>query len=482
MTTDSAQTIDYSTKLAPEVWLRCLHGASASDIASIASACRYFQELCQPLLFQNMGLRVRKLPEAIEHAKRSKTRLEELAAGSHVVSVRSWTFSLIQVSFGLKMSGARHSPYLQVAKSYFGVIHTFCTTLGFYRNLRSLSLHGAVIGASLRATISSLMMLQELNLTDSMVVPRAGTLLDIPTFSLSVSPIVDQQATQPIQPLHLVSPTTLRTLTLDGSREAATFLVSILQLGVLDNLERISVQLSDLILIPFLKLLEYCPRLGHIDVHRGSALSLRLPDRLLSSIMPSLRSFKGPHTIAGLFTFGRPVVSVELIGALKMQGILSRSIECLSQSSATLRSLFIVVPVPVAHDLAGSITGCFPQLEELSLSVVAIDPDHTEPNPHRAMAALIQQLFSVHDVTASPFMEFVQRLCAGDVPLPAGLVLLIVRAVRMSHDASSLSFPMEQQCAIVRALARQDLPVLNKIVLGDSDGTWTRRGDLWTEW
>ncbi|KAJ6553193.1 hypothetical protein B0H19DRAFT_1263603 [Mycena capillaripes] len=398
----------------------------------------------------------------IQHRQRATIRLKELAASNYVSLVRSWTFNL----------KARLTPYRQVARTYSEVIHIFSTTLGVYQNVRSLTLHGLAVDASLRAAILSLTMLRELNLTDSIILARAGTLLDIHTFSLSVS----EQATDPIQHLHLVSPATLCTLTLDGSHEAVAFLTALLHYGAC-NLEHLTIQLSDLVLAPLLNFLEHCPQLVRIEVQSASALSVPLRDRLPSSVIPNLFSFVGPHTIAGPFTLVRPVVNVELIGARAMQGVSSHSIECLSQSSAALRSLSIDVPAAIAHEYARIVAARFPGLEELSLALVVFD--HAEDEAIRATAAGFQAV-SVLSVTDHPFCEFIERLCAGDVLFPAGLVVLSVKAPWKQRE--SLPFPMAQQCAIVSALACRGQPALSKVLFGDSDGTWTRRGALWTEW
>lgn len=394
---DSAHNIAYCTRLPEEVWLKCFAGADPSDLSSMVAVCRYFKGLCQPLLFQNMQLTALKGPSAIQHAGRSTTRLEDLAASSRVSSVRSWMFTL-------RVPGGRRTPYVDVAKTYSDTISIFRTTLGAYHNLRSLSLCGLTIDAPLRHTIASLEMLQEVTLSDSIVLARTGALLAVREFSLSVSRLSGNLAIEENEPLHLVSPATLHTLILDGSREASTFLSALIQHGTFSNLQYLTCQLSDLVIGPLLQFLEHCPDLAQIEINPYSALSKPLPDRLSPSAISRLRSFKGPHSIAGFFTSGRPVSTVELGGSQTMQGVLGRSIESLSRASPALRSLSIMVPVASAQDITAMVAAQFSQLEELCLTGLAEDPDRTRDHPYVAMKSMLDGIYEVHDLTKPPFL------------------------------------------------------------------------------
>ncbi|KAJ7919582.1 hypothetical protein B0H13DRAFT_1988361 [Mycena leptocephala] len=469
---ESGQLIEYCTKLPEEVWLRCFRGPitdeEAPHLQSLAAVCRYFQELFQPLLFRDMELIVRKEQAEIPHVKRSTVRLKDLAASNHALSVKSWTFSL-------EPSGGRQPTHSHVAQAYSEVIRIFCTTLGAYQNLRSLSLRGLTIDAPLRDILTSLEKLEKLALADCIILARTGSPLPLYSFSLSGS-----QSSEANQPLHLVSPTTLRSLTLDGSAESSAFLKALQQHDTLTHLERLCVHLSDLVMGPFLRFLEYCPQVAHIEIPDGSStLSVRLPDHLPRGAAPSLRSFNGPESMAGLLIYGRPVSDVELFGDSRIQGVWSQSITALSYSSAALRRLSLEVPVAEAEDIATVVAAEFPQLEELSLRVLGLYPFPEGDDPRKVMQVMLQALYDF-DLTKPPFAEFVQRLCADDFPIPVGLVVLQVAAARM-QSGDFLPFNLETQHDIVLAFARRSLPALLQITLGDSDGTWTRYGNRWRE-
>lgn len=154
-----------------------------------------------------------------------------------------------------------------------------------------------------------------------------------------------------------------------------------------------------------------------------------------------------------------------------------------------LRSLSIEVPVSAAHETAALIAAQFLQLKELSLTLLSIDP--YLPESHS-----IAQVHQVDDISVPPFLVQLQgRLVElsidtsqkfvrtfDDFALPIELMTLRLTA-RWLSISKFLAFPLPQQHDIVRALARRR-PTLHEVALGDSDGTWTRKGhsDVWKEW
>ncbi|KAJ7500703.1 hypothetical protein B0H11DRAFT_2225097 [Mycena galericulata] len=479
-----------SIELPPELWLKCIDGTPLSDLRSLVSVCRQFQDLCQPLLFQhmrfNIGLGLATTVEAgTEYFRGSTNRFRGLATSSHVLSVGWWSFA-----GSIKLSGRPESTrrrsihdgvYEAFYASYLDVVETFRSTLGVYRNVRSLILHQFRIDAPFRDTIASLEKLQELGLTDCLFLARTGSLLPVGHFSLS-APSTGQQHwdkhfTEPVQPLHIISATTLRTVTLDGADDASAFISTIVQHGTLDHLERLAVELSDLIIEPFIKLLGYCPQLTHIDISSFSTLSVALPDRLPLTVIPSLQSFKGPHVVARLFTLERPVSAVDLLGSREMRGVLRQSVEALSHSSVALRRLSVEVALSAASDIAAVVADRFPLLEELSLNLGVRDPDKDVDDPSQDMLVLQSVIFT-GDRIESTFVEFIRRVSADTFALPADLVVL--RLIAPSHWITTGLKTAQLQ--VVPEFARR-LPRLQELEFcaGSESATWVRSGDLWRE-
>ncbi|KAJ7644917.1 hypothetical protein FB45DRAFT_898953 [Roridomyces roridus] len=380
--------------LAAEIWLQCFHHLDHCDLASLSSVCRHFQGLCQPLLFRDLGFRVQKRRDIAEHARLSTIRLEQLATSRHVACVRSWAFRL--------QKGGRHTPYPQVAQTYSAAINVFCSTLSTYHHLRSLTIHGLAIDDQLRQTLASLPRITDLSLWDSIVLARTGPLLALRSFHLSVSSFGSSQTTAPNQPLRLVSPETLLSLSIDGSSEANALLRTLTRQGTASQLSSLTITLSDVIVDTLFQFLEECPSLTEVAITRASVLTYALP-HLPPSAASSLQTFTGPHSVAEAFTLGRPLTSITLLGVHDMHGgALSSSIQSLPPS---LRTLSAEMHVGRIHEIAAIIAERFQELEELQLVLLAWDPDHVSVDtpPEQRMARLLP-VVTVDDVDSSPFV------------------------------------------------------------------------------
>ncbi|KAJ7491412.1 hypothetical protein B0H11DRAFT_1008472 [Mycena galericulata] len=534
---DSGQNGAYCRTVPAEVWLRCFHGASDSDLRCLLSICRYFRELCQPLLFKNMCVAVCR-PDDLSRSTwflhalrlhRSSIRLRALAASAHALSVRCWTFdgnlelsSLEQTHPEILDDGMVHSTYSKL-------VDLFRTTLGIYQNVGSLRLRGLTIDVSFRATIALLGSLQQLVLSGCVILARTGNLLPIRDFSLFGPLTGDNDIRGPLQLFDIISPETLHCLELDGSREAAALLLTLLQCGTLNVLTSITVQLSDLVVGSFLQLLEICPRLAHLEISPNSSLSSPLPLHLPSTTIPMLQSFKGPHSVSALFLFERPVSVVTFSGTISMQlqGVLARSISDLTHCSVGLRSLSFDVPVTTVQDVTAVVARFFPDIEELSITVRAAGPrfadvDNSFLHEDFSAASYILKHLSttdqwnvkaVHDphainllgdeevggpswsslppldvtmqqkevnviFVASHFTEFANRVCADGLLLPANLVTLRLSAGYW-RDRARFSLIRTDQLRLVQALT-PTRPALRMLTLGEG-ANWTRLGDTWCE-
>jgi hypothetical protein len=184
----------------------------------------------------------------------------------------------------------------------------------------------------------------------------------------------------PKELLHIVSPDSLTDLTIDGTPAAKILLVS-LSGDTLDQLVNLTVQLSDLVFDLLLRFLEQCPQLARFEISPNSALTIHLPKRLPSTAILRLQAFKGLHTVAQMFVFGRPVSDVEFSGRIQMQlmGVLSQSVISRSQASIPLRRLSLEIPVTAATEISAISAEHFPDLREFSLIMFAAQPPHLSP-------------------------------------------------------------------------------------------------------
>ncbi|KAJ6603319.1 hypothetical protein DFH09DRAFT_1124191 [Mycena vulgaris] len=345
------------TNVPAEIWIRCFGTSSTRSLRHLAMTCRYFRDLFQPILFQHQRFTAVSTAEIDRHSWIPTTRASSpLPPSSFVLSVRSWSFR-----------GTENFSVLPGAHPHIINIYLiFATTLGVYQNLRTLRLHCLQIDASFRDSLLSLRRLETLYLVDCAIVARTGIPIPVRHFSLTKSWGPDGGAAEP---LHLVSPIILETLVLDDSLDASA-LLSAHGAEAFINLKYLTVQFSDLAIQPLLGFLALCPHLTQIKILPHGGLAGSLPDRLSSTAIPLLRSFHGPYSVAGLFILNRPVSDVTITGSFRATMLL-KTLEAITHSSVAIRCLSLSIPTTATAEITAIITTQFPQLEELSLALLA---------------------------------------------------------------------------------------------------------------
>ncbi|KAJ7458625.1 hypothetical protein FB451DRAFT_1372293 [Mycena latifolia] len=392
----SIQWHNYVDRLPTEIWLNCFTFCRLSQLRRLVLVCRYFRALAQPLLFRHQRIETPYRISMTRPCWISTTRsihrtgqiITRLAASTHASSVRSWHFS----GYGGQMDLPRNITNIQLLwDTWLRVRQILETTLGAYQRLTTLHLEYLTIDEAFRATLASLPLLADLTLATCEIPARSGALLPLRKFVVtgprreertSVSDDSDDEGTSDAEDedhdepesedvLEIVSPNTLRCLTLEGWPECTAVLAALAR-QALPNLTHLSVHLHELNADLFLNCLDVAPRLESVDLqHRDSDVPTMLPAQLPDSSIPALTTFTGTQTLAGLFMSSRPVVEVTLhpyaSGTAAFNEILP-ALRDISGTARTLHRLTISEPIPFTeiHAVFGAIGATFPELHELT--------------------------------------------------------------------------------------------------------------------
>ncbi|KAJ7096884.1 hypothetical protein C8R44DRAFT_889484 [Mycena epipterygia] len=96
-------TVDYPHIVPTEVWLACWTLYSMRQLRRLSLVCQLFRSICLPLLLREQHADLAALPSGFDysgqhlidlarHMHRIAVRLDKLAEGPRVLSVRSWKF------------------------------------------------------------------------------------------------------------------------------------------------------------------------------------------------------------------------------------------------------------------------------------------------------------------------------------------------------------------------------------------------------
>ncbi|KAJ7176377.1 hypothetical protein C8R43DRAFT_975546 [Mycena crocata] len=376
--------VDYCADVATEVWVRCWSQASSRDLRRLVSVCRYFRDICQPILFEHQRF---EAPSS-EHIHRniwtwfvyklhlSGLRIRKMAGSPHVSSVRSWHF---RGSFSFPDLVDSHPSIVNIGlvdEHYLKVAHIFVATLGSHRNLRSLHLEDIMLDTPIREALATLPRLQTLELVSCEVLSESGPLLQIEHLTWGKVSYSNHHAEDPTARFHLVSHDTLKSLTLGEDNHTRALLSGLSDDSkIFPSLSTISIQLSDALLPLFLSLLEGCPALERLEISR-SKLSGPPQGCVAATVMPRLKAYKGPRILAAFFVSDRPVSALELAGSSgftdEHQVVAAEIINDLTNialSSPGVRSLSTIVPMEGARKICKGIAKQWPDLRELSLAL-----------------------------------------------------------------------------------------------------------------
>ncbi|KAJ7444502.1 hypothetical protein FB451DRAFT_1149245 [Mycena latifolia] len=362
----------YKHILPPEIWLACWTLCSTRQLRRLSLVCQLFRSLCLPLLFQDLQFDGVSLGRQVyqdnwiarvRHLHRTAVRLDRLAQGRHALLVRSWKFVAREVAYPSRLASSH--PEIQHISLFDTiserVIKTFSSTFGVYRNLRTLYIQGFDIDTSLRETLCSLPVLDELALYNCDIIAQDGVLLELKSFTISGPHVQPRRQLSTDDPLRIADAGHLQGLYLDTlytlpllasfGTEKFPHLVEV-SLGVL----------SDVTL--FFSFLKQCPRLERLTIsHLHHNMIAHLPTSLHPTIVPLLRHLTVPRELIPLFTPNRPVNEVTVGSEVPPADLLPVLME-ISYTSAPLLSLGISCASPSGESMA-TIASMFPFLREL---------------------------------------------------------------------------------------------------------------------
>lgn len=208
---------EYLHVIPVDIWILCWALCSRRQLHRLSLVCKLFHSICLPLLFRDQHLAVGLLSQNISaenwiprvrHLHRTAVRLDKLV--EHASLVHSWKTTFLGSSTCL----ARWHPHLKTIhlfdRVYVRLIATFSTTLGQYRNLRSLELGHFTLTQPFQDTLVLLQILEELTLRSSTIIPY-NILLPLLCFT-------ESNTRGKAKPLRMVSPQTIQTLNVDGGR------------------------------------------------------------------------------------------------------------------------------------------------------------------------------------------------------------------------------------------------------------------------
>ncbi|KAJ6478091.1 hypothetical protein C8R47DRAFT_1323158 [Mycena vitilis] len=374
----------YVDRVATEVWLNCWSFSEPAQLKALSLVCRYFKTLSQPLLFRQLTVRAPYVDPggwipATQTVHYADHRLTRIAASSHALSVRRWTWAGDEEMEDLPQTFPLITHICVLRDTWRRLLATFTSTLGAYQRLTVLDLSCIEITPEFRATLETLSLLQDLTLTYCDIVGRTGSLLPLRKFSFTGTYESDYAT-----PITLVNPERLESLALHGSSKSEDAfpdngcILSTLLDHPLPRLTELHFILTTKLADLFFPFLECCPGLQSLRLISAVAPE-SLPQRLSDTAIPVLKSFVGPPTVACLFVCNRPVIN---IGSLSLWSTAPatdsdpladtlaflRNISC---TSVPLQTLSITEPLLATHlsKLFRAVGRLFPDLRTFEMAL-----------------------------------------------------------------------------------------------------------------
>ncbi|KAJ7124249.1 hypothetical protein C8R44DRAFT_783236 [Mycena epipterygia] len=492
----------YPYFLPTEIWLACWTLCSTRQLRRVSLVCQLFRSICLPLLLRQQRANLRTLSagfhrrspqhfvELARRMHRIAVRLDRLAEGPRVLSVRSWTFIA-----GPPVWNSSDVKFRLWDDIYLRAITTFSNTLGLYQHLCTLQIVGLTIDKSLRQALVSLPMLEDLTLVDSDIIARDGGLLRLKSYTGS-SRVAEE----------ILSSDRMHTLKILGNDETSPLLTGLSYGGKSIQLVNLSLHfVQDLDL--FFRFLKQCPRLESMEIQ---SIIRPLPTHIHPDTIPLLRNLTAPLDVVRLLTPNRPVCALKMLEwptFTHATEVILASLLDISRASIPLRSL-VAMPTPSpTPNLFRSITSLFPELRDLSFTILEDVPrrrmhchlkrrprstgdppslelcdeeafdnlppedmsDDEDEDAPPAILVLVQDSIQPELPTSTKLYSVLNGICDGVVPLPPNLAVL---CLQVQINIPRLSAEQEQQ--VVASLSRM-CPRLREIQIGlHGDSPWVR--------
>lgn len=388
----SVPALSLIRKFPVEVWEECWSHLNARDLQELCLVCQLFRSLCQPRIFHHLDFSS-PYPEDIgdddweDEARsllKSASRFKHLADSDVRHHVRSWDFSgfceeiLDSDEFDIQNTEL-------LLQAYHCAVQAFILSLGSFSDLRSICCNFIDVTPRLLDILASLPRLDELSLHSCLVVGQTANTLSIRTLCIGDISWIDETPT----PIPLVSSRTLESLTMGSYKGALRLLPPLLSNGTFSNLVHFRLILPASIHNIFFDILRTCSNLHTLDIESPDAMNNHYI--LPSDVIPSLRVYRGPLSLAESLVAGRPVHEVHLgtnhgvaHGRMPVSvASLLSTFSWISGTSVALRDLKLPLMYP-NFEVFHAVAKLFPCLVNLTITVLGNTKDEpTGPQvPH----------------------------------------------------------------------------------------------------
>ncbi|KAJ7752845.1 hypothetical protein DFH07DRAFT_825177 [Mycena maculata] len=339
-----------------ELWRMTVQNSTRPDLKALSSSCRLFRDICQPLLFQNLGftapfpidLSPVNCKSTIRKMKRDRDRLICIASSEGFPAmVHSWVFHCIPDVRNLLDESKSPLPYhprmKQVVELSLAIASHFSSTIGIYTNLSTLDITGFDLSPEFCEALASLPKLSGMYLGGCRITCPAsvgGVALEKFTYSYPGLEWQDDIAER----YHLVTTSKLTTLSLDQPVPAKVFLSVFAASGPLPRLVKLTLCLGYDAKDLFYRFIDCCTAVTDLEIHVPVTFAgVALPE----TSIPMLDSFKGRIEVASAFAAGRPVRKMTLENIPENpeddgpadKAVIEYALTQISESSATLEDL-----------------------------------------------------------------------------------------------------------------------------------------------
>ncbi|KAJ7126376.1 hypothetical protein C8R43DRAFT_1240526 [Mycena crocata] len=372
----------------PEVWERAWRYASVKDLKSLASLCRLFHHICQPLLFQKlsftgpdvfdmMSTRSHGADDTMKKMERKRERLLSIGSSTHIaVMVRSWIFNAPPLINFLReeepnLPGIKNLHLKPIIDICYAIESDFRSTIGSYTNLSRLVITGFDCSPEFCQTLALLPNLSAMDVRDcDITCPASAGGIALKEFSYTYYDL-GWREDERVHQFHLVSPSNLEKLEIMDPEPAKQFLSVFLAAGPAPHLVFLTLSVGYEAQDLFYRFLDCCPALKDIELNTpaGFADGVILPE----TSIPVLCSFVGRMEVASVLTPGRPIQKVYLnhmqrpdeydgpVAKTTMQGVLLQ----ISESTAVVEELTLPL-IPLDSSILRLISEFFPKLKHLA--------------------------------------------------------------------------------------------------------------------
>jgi len=304
------------TPVAPfsvEIWEECCKHCDFKQLRKLSRVCRLFHKLTQKFRFSCIyfiaprpeEIKRRNVASWIRTVQRMGVQLGNFGTSDATVHLRSLVKKGEISGDDLLRAGIDGLPQGEaLANAAETAVSAMMETLPGYSSLTVLDLSYVNLDEHARSLLSLLPSLRSLELYTCRIFPK-GPLLHLREFIMRdcIDPSQPQQ-----EPIELFQPKDLIALKIASQFDIGNLLPSLVTAGHLQNLTELTLGYSPIIVGLLSRFLQLCPSLQSLDIEAYGGPVNPLP----LSVIPNLRSWRGPNLLIESFVPGRPVETIRI--------------------------------------------------------------------------------------------------------------------------------------------------------------------------